>query len=155
MGPDLEKAILEISLKMRLLKAMQEDKSPLENLTERDVMILQLLNERGKMTVSQIAAADPSASDSTISTNITKLWRDRKMVSKTISPENQRTTIVELTEKGKKAIEIINKQRSERFNTLFHAINVTDDEKHVLLNIVTRAIAFFDRHLGLNKNAKK
>ena len=76
MGPDLEKAILEISLRMRLLKAMQEDESPSAGLTERDVMILRLLNERGKMTVSQIAAAEPSVSDSTISTNITKLWRD-------------------------------------------------------------------------------
>ena len=155
MGPNLEKAILELSLKMRLLKALQEDKSPSENLTERDVMILQLLNERDKMTVSQIAAADPSASDSTISTNITKLWRDKKLVSKTISPENQRTTIVELTDKGKKAIELANQQRAERFKTLFQAIEVTDDEKQVLLNILTRAIAFFDKHLGLNKNTKK
>lgn len=155
MGPDLEKAILELSLKMRLLKAVQEENSPSENLTERDIMILQLLNERGKMSVSQIAAADPNASDSTISTNITKLWRDRNLVSKTISPKNQRTTIVELTEKGKKEIEIINKQRAERFNTLFHAINVTDDEKQVLLKIVKRAIPFFDKHLGFDKSTSK
>jgi DNA-binding MarR family transcriptional regulator len=155
MGPDLEKAILELSLKMRLLKVVQEENSPSENLTERDVMILQLLNERGKMTVSQIAVADPSASDSTISTNITKLWRDKNLVSKTISPKNQRTTIVELTEKGKEEIELINKQRAERFNTLFHAINVTDDEKQVLLKIIKRTIPFFDKHLGLDKSTAK
>jgi len=153
MGPDLEKAILELSFRMRLLKAVQEDKSPSENLTDRDVMILQLLNERGKMTVSQIAAADPNASDSTISTNITKLWHSKKMVSKTISPENQRTTIVELTEKGKKAIELFNKQQAKRFKTLFQAIEVTDDEKQVLLKILNRAIPFFDKHLGLDKIA--
>jgi DNA-binding MarR family transcriptional regulator len=155
MGPDLEKAILEISLKMRLLKAMQEDESPSENLTERDVMILQLLNDQGKMTVSQIAAANPNISDSTISTNITKLWREKQMVSKTISPENQRTTIVELTDKGKKAIEIINKQRAERFRTLFHALEVTDGEKDVLLKILNRAIPFFDKYLGLDKSISK
>ncbi len=155
MGPDLERAILEISLRMRLLKAVQEEKSPAEALIERDVMILELLNERGKMTVSEIAASAPSASDSTISTTITKLWRDREMVSKTISPENQRTTVVELTDKGKKAIEVINKQRAERFKALFQAIEVTDNEKQVFLNILNRAIPFFDKYLGLDKASKK
>ena len=155
MGPDLEKAILEISLRMRLLRAMQEDKSYSGELTERDVMILGLLSERAKMTVSEIAAADPNVSDSTISTTITKLWRDKQMVSKTISPENQRTTIVELTDKGKEAIEVVNKQRAERFRTLFHAIKVTDDEKQVLLKILARAIAFFDKHLGLDSSTNK
>jgi DNA-binding MarR family transcriptional regulator len=154
MGPALEKAILEINLRMRLLKATQEDESLSEGLTERDVMILELLTERGKMTVSQIAAANPNISDSTISTNITKLWREKQMVSKTISPANQRTTIVELTDKGKKAIELVNKQRAERFNTLFHALEVTNGEKDVLLKILNRAIPFFDKHLGLDKSTK-
>ena len=153
MGPDLEKAILEITLRMRLLKAMQEEQSPSE-LTERDVMILELLSTQGKMTVSQIASASPNVSDSTISTNITKLWRD-KMLSKTISPDNQRTTNVELTEKGKNALEVVNKQRTERFNTLFHALEVTQEEKQVLLKIMARAITFFDKHLGLEKSTNK
>ena len=152
MGPDLIKAIHEISHRMRLLRTMQEDESSSEDLTERDIMILGLLDKQVKMTVSQIAAADPSASSSTISTNITKLWRDKKMVSKTISPENQRTTIVELTDKGKKAIEVVNKQREQRFQTLFKAIQVSDEEKDVFIKVLTRAIAFFDEYLGLDKN---
>ena len=151
MGPDLEKAIQEISLRMRLIKAMQEEKSSSDSLSEREAMILALLNERSRMTISQIAAADPNISDSTVSTTITKLWRNKKMVSKTISPENQRTTIVELTDKGRKAIEIFNKQRAERFNTLFHAIKVTEEEKQVMLRVLGRAIAFFDKHLGIDK----
>ena len=155
MGPDLTKAIHEITLRMRLLRAIQEDKSSSEGLTERDVMILELLNERGKMTVSQIVEATPSASDSTISTNVTKLWRDRKMVSKTIDPENQRTTIVELTDKGMKAIEVVKKQRAERFQTLFNAIDVTDDEKQVIIKVLSRAMAFFDKNLRLDKRANK
>ena len=155
MGPDLTKAIHEISLRMRLLRAAQEEKSSAEGLTERDVIILELLNERGRMTISQIAQAYPTISDSTISTNITRLWRDNKMVSKTISPENQRTTIVELTEEGKKAIELIKAQRAERYQTLFNAINVTSDEKVVFTRILTRAIAFFDKYLGLDKAPKK
>jgi hypothetical protein len=46
MGPDLENAIHEISLRMRLLRAMQEDDFYSENLTERDFMIIDLLNEK-------------------------------------------------------------------------------------------------------------
>lgn len=155
MGPELSKAILEISFRMRLLKTMQEDASPLEGLTERDLMILELLNDRGKMTVSEIAASDSNVGYSTISTNVTKLWRERKMLSKTVNPENQRVTVVELMDKGKKAVEISNQQRAERFQTLFDAIEVTDDEKGVLLKIIARAVAFFDNLLGLDKNSNK
>ena len=107
------------------------------------------------MTISQIAQAYPTISDSTISTNITRLWRDNKMVTKTISPENQRTTIVELTDEGKKAIELIMQQRAERYQTLFTAINVTDDEKEVFTKILMRAVAFFDKYLELDKASKK
>jgi DNA-binding MarR family transcriptional regulator len=140
---------------MRLIRAAQEEKSSSEGLTERDVIILELLKESGKMTISQIAQAYPTISDSTISTNITKLWRDNKMVTKTISPENQRTTIVELTDEGKKAIELIKQQRAERYQTLFTAINVTDDEKEVFTKILMRAVAFFDKYLELDKASKK
>ena len=104
MERDIERAIRELSFRMQLLKAKQEDESSSEVLIEREVMILGLLQERGRLSVSQIAAADPNVSDSTISTDVTRLWRDKQMVTKTISPENQRTTIVELTDKGKKSI---------------------------------------------------
>ena len=153
MGPALEKVIHEISLRMRLLRARQEDTGS-ESLTERETMLLELLNEHGQMTVSQIAASYPGVSESTISTGVTKLWRD-KLVSKTINPENQRVTIVELTEKGKKTLEIVKRQRAERFNTLFHAIKATENEKQVFIRVLTRAIAYFDEVLGLDKGTSK
>lgn len=154
MQPDLEKAILDLSFRMRLLRIMQEDQSPAASLTERDATILSLLKKFGKLTISQIAEAAPNVSNSTISTNVTKLWRDKKMVSKTITPENQRTTMVELTEKGKEAIEVFDKLRAERFKTLLQAIKVTDEEKQVLLKVIARAIPFFDKHLGLYKRKR-
>ncbi len=155
MERDIEKAIRGLSFRMRLLKAKQEDKTTSEVLTEREVMILGLLRERGRLSVSQIAAADHNVSDSTISTDVTKLWRDKEMVTKTISPENQRTTIVELTDKGKKAVGLVQEQRAERFKALFKAINVTDDEKQILMTVLSRAITHLDKHLGLNKSIEK
>ena len=155
MGPELEKGIRELSMRMRLIKAAQEDKSP-DELSERDVFILRLLNERSKMAVSEIASAFPEVSESTISTAVTRLWRDKGLVSKTISPENQRVTIVQLTDKGKKALETILKHQSQRFNALFHAIQVTEEEKKVLIRVCNRATKYFDEHLELRSgNANK
>ena len=152
MSQELGKAIQELTLRMRLLKVAQEDKSNLEEMTDRDIMILMLLNDRKKMTVSEIAAADATASSSTISTAITHLWRDKKMVSKTISPKSQRVTIVELTEKGKKAVETVLTQRSERFESLLKAIQVTDDEEQILINVCRRASKFMDKQFGFRTN---
>ena len=74
MGPDLEKVIHEISLRMRLLRSRQEETGS-ESLTDREIMLLELLDEHGKMTVSQIAVSYPGVSESTISTGVTKTPR--------------------------------------------------------------------------------
>jgi len=151
MTKDIAKGMRELAFKMRLIKANQEEQmnGPLkgrlttEGLSERESLILELLYEKGKMTVSQIAAADPGACDSTISSTITKLWRDKNMVTKTISPQNQRNTYIELTDKGRETTELFIKMRDERFRTLFEAINVTEEEKEVLYNVLNRATRFF------------
>jgi len=153
MGPDLEQAIHEISLRMRLLRDRQENVGS-QNLTEREIMLLELVEGHGNMMVSQIAASYPGVSESTISTGVTKLWRDG-LVSKTISPENQRVTIVALTEKGEEALAVVKRQRAERFNTLFHAIETTDDEKQVFIRVLNRATEYFDEILGLDKRLSK
>ena len=75
MPADLEKAIRELSQRMRLFRIKQEENAAMADFTERDALILSLLDSRGKMTVSQITAAEADASTSTISTAITKLWR--------------------------------------------------------------------------------
>jgi DNA-binding MarR family transcriptional regulator len=98
------------------------------------------------MTVTEIAEAAPKVSYSTISTTITKLWRNRKLVSKTISPESQRVTIVELTDKGRDLAANVMKLQSIRFQTLIKAIMVNDEEKDLLLKILNRAVMFFDKH---------
>ena len=104
------------------------------------------MNAKGPMTVSEITSLAPKGSGSTISTNITKLWK-KKLVSKTICPDNQRVTLVELTEKGKKAMELLNAQRAKRFQMFFDAINATKEEKDVLLRVFLRAVAFLDEKL--------
>jgi DNA-binding MarR family transcriptional regulator len=148
MGPEFEKAINELSLRMRMIRAIQEDAAPSGALSERETLILQLLGERGQMTVTQIAEAWPNVSESTISMTITKLWRKRGLVSKTISPENQRVTQVELTAKGKKELEAILVQRNDRLKALFDSIHMTDEEKQVLISVCQRGVKMLDQFLS-------
>ncbi|MEN8126398.1 MAG: winged helix DNA-binding protein [Planctomycetota bacterium] len=147
MGPELEKAVHELALRMRMIRAIQEDAAPAGALTERESLIMHLLDERGQMTVTQIAEAWPNVSESTISMTITKLWRELGLVSKTISPENQRITIVELTDKGRTELETIFKQRSQRIKALFDSIDMTDEEKQVLISICQRGVKVLDQYL--------
>jgi len=150
---NLENSIEQLSLKMRQLKAIQQETSLSKTLTERDEMILILLAEKGPLAVSQIANSGSDASFSTISMNVTKLWRD-KLVSKTVLPENQRVTIVELTEQGRQIAQLLKDQRAERFKMLLQALNLTDEETAVLMKILTRAIPFFDSKLGPDEGIK-
>ena len=151
MGPDLEKAIQELSLRMRMIRAIQEDQAAEGALSEREALILQQLAEQGPMSVSQIAESWPDVSESTISMTITKLWRKRGLVTKTINPDNQRVTMVELSEKGKAELDAIFKQRSERFQALFKAMNVSPEEKQMLINVCQRGVTFLDKMLGFEK----
>ena len=155
MGPELEKAVHELALRMRMIRAIQEDAAPDDALSEREALILHLLKERGQMTVTQIAEAWPNVSESTISVTITKLWRKLGLVSKTISPENQRITHVELTDKGRGELETIFKQRSLRIKALFDSINITDDEKQVLISVCQRGVKMLDQFLSPASVPKK
>ena len=153
MGPDLEKAIHDLSLRMRLIRAIQEDQRPEDTLSERESLIIQQVAEQGPMSVSQIAEAWPNVSESTVSMTLTKLWK-RKLVSKTISPDNQRITLIDLTEKGRDELEKCLKHRSERFQALFKAIQVTPEERDVMIRICQRGVAFLDNLLGLSRTVK-
>ncbi len=151
MGPDLEKAIQDLSLRMRMIRAIQEDHAAENALTEREAMILQQLAEQGSLSASQISESWPDISDSTLSMSITKLRRKRGLVTKPIKPDNQRVTMVELSEKGKAELAEILKQRSERFQALFKAINVSPEEKTVLIDVCQRGVKFLDKMLGFKK----
>ena len=153
MSPDLAKAMRDLTFRMRLIKASQEVQVGRISLNEREMLIVELLAQKGPMAVSQLSLAEPGASGSTISSTITRLWRN-KLVTKTISPENQRTTIIDLTDKGRKTIEGFNKQREERLQTFCEAISTTNGEEEIMLNIFNRAIKFLDERLGIRNDNK-
>jgi DNA-binding MarR family transcriptional regulator len=155
MKPNLRKGIYDLSDRMTQFMISQETEGYRAELTMRDVLILDLLQQQGPMTVSQISKAVPDAVSSTVSINITKLWREKKLVSKTKKYDDQRTTIVELTDKGKKAIDLFNNHREERFNMLFQALNLSEGEEKVITDVIGRAIKFFDNNIPSKLNAVK
>ncbi len=71
------------------------------------------------------------------------------MVTKTASSEDQRATMIGLTEKGRKIIDVLNEQRNERFKAFIEALNLTDGEEQVMLDVFNRAIKFLDERLGI------
>jgi DNA-binding MarR family transcriptional regulator len=152
MPMELGKLIDDLSMRMRLMRAGQEAATTADDLNERDILLLELLSNRGRMAVSEISAAYPNVSESTISTNITKLWKNKKLVSKTINPDNQRMTFVDLTNKGREFLGVIKQQRAERMATLFRAMKFSDEEREVMERVTSRAVEFFDEYLGLKKN---
>jgi DNA-binding MarR family transcriptional regulator len=113
---------------------------------ERHLAILELLKDGG-MNVSKITAIYGNASESTISTTITKLW-DKGYVEKTIDRSNQRVTTVTLTEKGKHLLEKMTKQRKEGFYFFLKGLNANQEEEEIIRKLLTRAISFYDTVLA-------
>ena len=107
MENDTEKLIYDMAIRVRLYIASKVSEQKVGDLTERETLILELVGMRGNMSISEIGSLYPTVSNSTISTTISKLWKDKKLVDKRILPENQRVTTVSLTEKGEKVLEEI------------------------------------------------
>jgi DNA-binding MarR family transcriptional regulator len=144
-----EMLIYEMSLRVRLYIASKELERRVQDLTERESLLIELLGLKEEMSISEIGDLYASVSSSTISTTITRLWKDKKLVDKNILPENQRITVVTLTEKGKKVLEEIKKRQSMVFKTVAKSLGLSQEENVYFRDILENAIKFFDEKLGL------
>jgi DNA-binding MarR family transcriptional regulator len=144
-----EMLIYEMSLRVRLYIASKELERRVQDLTERESLLIELLGLKEEMSISEIGDLYASVSSSTISTTVTKLWKDKKLVDKKILPENQRITVVSLTEKGKKILEEIKKRQSVVFRTVAKSLGLSQEENVYFRDILENAIKFFDENLGL------
>ncbi|MBW2431408.1 MAG: winged helix-turn-helix transcriptional regulator, partial [Deltaproteobacteria bacterium] len=125
------------------------------DLTDRESLIIELLGMKGSMSISEIGSLYPTVSNSTISTTITKLWKDKKLVDKKILPENQRVTTVTLTEKGKQILAEIKRTQADVFSTISISLGLSPDQVGYFQEILENAIIFFDDTMGLKLNHKK
>jgi len=150
MKNNTEKLIYDMAFRVRLYIASKISEQKVGDLTDRETLILELVGMKGDMSISEIGSLYPTVSNSTISTTITKLWKDKKLVDKKILPENQRVTTVSLTEKGKKVLEEIKRTQSEVFGTVTVSLGLSPDQVEYFQEILENAISFFDKTLGLS-----
>ena len=148
-----ESMIYDMAFRVRLYIASKlADGNRINDLTERETLILQLIGTTGRMSISEICNFYPRVSSSTISTTITKLWKEKKLVDKNILPENQRITTVSLTEKGQKVLAEIKKKQSDVFNTVTTSLGLSAEQNESFQLVLKTAIGFFDDLLGLELN---
>lgn len=145
-----ESMIYEMAFRVRLYIASKlADEKRIKDLSERETLLLQLVGTTGRMSISEICNYYPRVSNSTISTTITKLWKEKKLVDKNILPENQRITTVNLTEKGQKVLDEIKKKQSDVFNTVTTSLELSAEQNESFQLVLKSAIGFFDELLGL------
>ena len=149
MKNNTERLIYDMAFRVRLYIASKISEQKVGDLTDRETLILELVGMKGNMSISEIGSLYPTVSNSTISTTITRLWKDKKLVDKRILPENQRVTTVSLTEKGKKVLEEIKRTQSEVFSTVTVSLGLSPDQVEYFQEILENAIGFFDKTLGL------
>jgi DNA-binding MarR family transcriptional regulator len=148
-----ESMIYDMAFRVRLyIASTLADEKRINDLSERETLLLQLVGATGRMSISEISNYYPRVSNSTISTTITKLWKEKKLVDKNILPENQRITTVNLTEKGQKVLAEIKKKQSDVFNTVTTSLGLSAEQNESFQLVLKTAIGFFDDLLGLELN---
>jgi DNA-binding MarR family transcriptional regulator len=145
-----EMMIYDMAFRVRLYIAssLSEEKR-IHDLSDREALLLELIGTKGSMNISEISNFYPRVSNSTISTTITKLWKEKKLVDKNILPDNQRITTVSLTAKGRETLEQIVLNQSDIFKTVTTSLGLTDEHNDPFYKILERSIGFFDELLEL------
>ena len=148
-----ETMIYDMAFRVRLYIASRlSEEKRLNDLSEREALILELIGTKGSMSISEIGNFYPKVSNSTISTTISKLWKDKNLVDKKILPENQRVTTVNLTDKGYATLEQIKINQSDVFNTVTTSLGLTAEQRESFHFILEHAIEYFDELLDLELN---
>jgi DNA-binding MarR family transcriptional regulator len=149
MKKNTESLIYDMAFRVRLYIASKISEKKVGDLSDRESLIIELIGMKGSMSISEIGNLYPTVSNSTISTTITKLWKEKQLVDKRILPENQRVTTVTLTEKGQKMLSEIRRTQSDVFSTVTVSLGLSPDQVGNFQELLEHAIVFFDETLGL------
>jgi len=152
MGMTTESLIYDMAFRVRLYMASKVSEQKVGDLTDRESLIIELIGMKGNMSISEIGSLYPAVSNSTISTTITKLWKDKKLVDKRILPENQRVTTVTLTDKGRQILKEIKRTQADVFSTISVSLGLSPDQVEYFHDILKNAIRFFDETMKLELN---
>jgi len=148
-----EMMIYDMAFRVRLYMAAKlSEEKRVSDLSDREALLLELIGTQGNMSISEIGNFYPRVSSSTISTTISKLWKEKKLVDKIILPENQRITTVRLTDDGRDMVERIKQKQSDVFTNVAKSLGLNAQQNESFHQILAGAIGFFDELLGLRLN---
>lgn len=148
MSENIKKLMYEISLRVRLFRNSKKAGKHVVVLTQRERLLVELIGMRDNMSVSEISQLCPTVSNSTISTTITRLWKDRKLVEKRIQPENQRITNVSLTAEGRSVLNAIKTWESEVYKDIAESLGLSTEQDEYFKAVIEIATIFFNHQLG-------
>ena len=145
--------IYDMAFRVRLyIAAKLSEEKRVHDLSDRETLLLELIGTKGDMSISEVSNFYPRVSNSTISTTISKLWKEKKLVDKIILPENQRITTVRLTDEGRDMVERIKQKQSNVFKTVAQSLGLNAEQNESFHQILAGSIGFFDELLGLRLN---
>ena len=148
-----ETMIYDMAFRVRLYIASKlSEEKRVNDLSDREALLLELIGTRGNMSISEISSFYPKVSNSTISTTITRLWKEKKLVDKHILPENQRITTVSLNDKGRDILEQIKQKQSDVFTTVAKSLGLSAEQNESFHQILQSSIGYFDEILKLRLN---
>jgi DNA-binding MarR family transcriptional regulator len=96
------------------------------------------------MSISEISQLCPTISNSTISTIITRLWKDKKLVENKILLENQRITNVSLTAEGRRILDSIKVWESEVYKRIGESLGLSPEQDEYFKAVIEIATIFFN-----------
>ena len=121
----------------------------LVGLTDRDLAILEFVNQKTQATFGEIAqelriADMPRSSASTISQAISSLYVDRELVEKRHNPKDQRQPIITLTAKGTATVESVLEIRRKTLAQVKTVMELSEKEANIFEDAFTRGIKNLD-----------
>ena len=145
-----EMIIYNLAFRVRLYIASKPlEENRVNDLSDREALLLELIDTKGSMSISEICHFYPKVSNSTISTTISRLWKEKKLVDKNILPENQRITAVNLIDEGRKVVGQIRQNQSDVFKTVAKSLGLSAEKNESFQQVLENSIGFFDELLGL------
>ena len=148
MSKNIAALMYETNLRARLFRTSNGAGNHVVALTQRERLLVELIGMRDNMSISEISQLCLTISNSSISTTITRLWKDRKLVEKRILPENQRITNVSLTAEGRSVLKAIKESEFEVYKTIAESLGLSPEEDEYFKAFIENAIKFFNHKLG-------
>jgi len=140
--------VARLSIKMRIYRAIQSANSDTGDLRDREVLILELLNTQGPMSMTDLLRFFPGIKQSTLSTDVKRLRSELDLVDMTVDKNDMRIHRIELSAGGRDKVAEIKQQRAQSYAPLATAIGDVPEEIDVINRIVENTIEMVDQKIN-------